>query len=167
MIVDNVFKRKSRIYFDASAADYDHASDIGIRPELLTGIMDQLSGLTNLDSILDIGCGTGELLFQLQSRIDADLVVLDLSSNMLKIARQKLGNNVELRQGDAENLPWEAGSFDLICCTLSFHHYPQPKQTVAEMRRVLKPGGTLLLADITFPRLAPINQPDFAATEDR
>lgn len=151
MITENTYKRKSQTYFDASAANYDHDSDMGIRPELLTGILHQLAGFSEPKFILDIGCGTGELLFQLQSRMTADFAGLDLSDNMLQIARQKMGKDVELRQGDAENLPWEASRFDLVCCTLSFHHYPQPKKALAEMRRVLKPGGMLLLADITFP----------------
>jgi ubiquinone/menaquinone biosynthesis C-methylase UbiE len=153
MLTENTYKRKSQTYFDASAADYDHGSDMGISSQLLGGILEQLTGL-DPNFILDIGCGTGELLFQLQTRFNADLAGLDLSGNMLEIARKKLGNNVELRQGDAEHLPWEASRFDLVSCTLSFHHYPQPRLALAEMRRVLKPGGTLLLADITFPLVA-------------
>jgi ubiquinone/menaquinone biosynthesis C-methylase UbiE len=151
MTAENTYKRKSRTYFDASAANYDQASDMGIHPPLLAGLLAQLAKLPHPNSILDVGCGTGTLLFRLQAQTNATLAGLDISTQMLALARQKLGAAVDLRQGDSENLPWETHCFDLVCCTFSFHHYPQPDRALAEMRRVLKPGGALLLADITFP----------------
>jgi ubiquinone/menaquinone biosynthesis C-methylase UbiE len=151
MITENTYKRKSQNYFDTSAAGYDHTSDMGIRPPLLAGLLAQLTKLPGPNSILDVGCGTGELLFQLQARTQATLAGLDISAKMLDVAHQKLGESADLRQGDSETLPWSANRFDLVCCTLSFHHYPNPRQALAEMRRVLKPGGALLLADITMP----------------
>jgi ubiquinone/menaquinone biosynthesis C-methylase UbiE len=117
-------------------------------------LLAQLAELPHPNSILDVGCGTGELLFQLQARTRASLAGLDLSAKMVEVARRKLGASADLRQGDSETLPWPASRFDLVCCTLSFHHYPNPKQALTEMRRVLKPGGALLLADITMPILA-------------
>jgi ubiquinone/menaquinone biosynthesis C-methylase UbiE len=148
---ENTYKRKSQAYFDASAAAYDQSSDMGIRPQLLAGILERMTELPRPDSFLDIGCGTGELLLQFKSCMNTTLSGLDLSANMLEVARQKLGSSADLRQGDSESLPWTASCFDLICCTLSFHHYPRPKRALTEMSRVLKPGGTLLLADITMP----------------
>jgi ubiquinone/menaquinone biosynthesis C-methylase UbiE len=163
---ENTYKRKSQAYFDTSAAAYDQSSDMGIRPALLAGILEQLADFLQPDSILDVGCGTGELLFQLRSRTNTALAGLDLSSNMLEVARKKLDNNADLRQGDAESLPWQARQFGLVLCTLSFHHYPQPAQALAEMRRVLKPGGTLLLADITMPAIVNLILP-LLSTGDR
>jgi ubiquinone/menaquinone biosynthesis C-methylase UbiE len=151
MTAENTYKRKSRTYFDASAANYDQASDMGIHPPLLAGLLAQLAKLPHPNSILDVGCGTGTLLFRLQAQTNATLAGLDISTQMLALARQKLGAAVDLRQGDSENLPWQPQTFDLVCCTLSFHHYPAPDRALAEMRRVLKPGGALLLADITMP----------------
>jgi ubiquinone/menaquinone biosynthesis C-methylase UbiE len=162
----NTYKRKSQAYFDTSAAAYDQSSDMGIRPALLAGILERLTDFPQPDSILDVGCGTGELLFQLKSRMNTELAGLDLSSNMLEVARKKLGNNADLRQGDAESLPWQASRFDLVLCTLSFHHYPQPVQALTEMWRVLKPGGTLLLADITMPAIVNLILP-LLSTGDR
>ena len=156
MNTENTYKRKSQNYFDTSAAGYDQYSDMGIRPPLLAGLLTQLAELPQPTSILDVGCGTGELLFQLQARTQATLAGLDISTKMLDVARQKLGESADLLQGDSESLPWPANRFELLCCTLSFHHYPNPRQALAEMRRVLKPGGALLLADITIP--APARQ---------
>jgi ubiquinone/menaquinone biosynthesis C-methylase UbiE len=162
----NAYTLKSQAYFDTSAAGYDQSSDMGIRPALLACILERLTDFPQPDSILDVGCGTGELLFQLRSHLNPALAGLDLSSNMLEVARKKLGSSADLRQGDAESLPWQASHFDLVFCTLSFHHYPQPLQALAEMRRVLKPGGTLLLADICMPALVNLILP-LLSTGDR
>src|SRR4029079_13648594 len=50
-------------------------------------------------------------------------------------------------QGDSERLPFKSGAFDAVTCANSFHHYPHQQQAVAEMHRVLKPGGPLPLVD--------------------
>lgn len=156
MIAEDAYKRKSQVYFDATARSYDQDTGMGIHPELLTAILHQMETLSGPNSILDVGCGTGRLLAELQARPKVNLAGLDISANMLAISRQKLGANVDLRQGDSEAIPWEAASFEVVCCTMSFHHYPNPGRALAEMRRILKPGGALLLADITLP--APVRQ---------
>ena len=148
---DNVYKRKSQDFFNESAASYDQSTSMGISPELLSGILQKLTRFPQPQSILDVGCGTGELLTQITGRMDASLAGLDLSPNMVAVARKKLGNSVDLQVGDSEALPWEAATFSVVLCTLSFHHYPHPNQALTEMRRVLKPGGMLILADMTMP----------------
>ncbi len=50
-------------------------------------------------------------------------------------------------QGDSERLPFASGSFDIVTCANSFHHYPRQDRAVAEMRRVLRPGGRLMIID--------------------
>jgi ubiquinone/menaquinone biosynthesis C-methylase UbiE len=151
MISRNSYKTKSQAYFDTSADAYDKSSDMGIRPVLLVSIFNRLDKFPKPMSILDVGCGTGELLYQISACMNSTLAGLDISSNMLAIARKKLKPSVDLREGDAENLPWQNHSFDLVLCTLSFHHYPQPGKALSEISRVLMPGGTLLIADITMP----------------
>ena len=69
---------------------------------------------------------------------------------MLAIARRRaagLGRDVDLREGDAEHLPFDDASFDTVACTLSLCTIPSPEAAIAEMRRVLGPGGHLLLLD--------------------
>src|SRR5258707_6760517 len=69
---------------------------------------------------------------------------------MLAIARQRaagLGRDVDLREGDAEHLPFDDASFDTVVCALSLCTIPSPVAAVGEMRRVLGPGGRLLLLD--------------------
>jgi ubiquinone/menaquinone biosynthesis C-methylase UbiE len=119
-----------------------------------------LSALAPLDfrSVLDIGCGTGALLRQVL--VDRPVVTvsgLDLSSRMLEVARRTLGDRIDLRVGDAERLPYENATFDVITCVDSFHHYPAPGAVLNEMRRVLQPSGVFLLADFWLP--SPVRRP--------
>lgn len=102
-------------------------------------------------SVLDVGCGTGTLLEVLRDRGGVRLAGIDLSPEMIRVAREKLGESVDLRVGDAEALPWENGSFAVVTSTISFHHYPHPVQALREMRRVLVPEGRLVLADAWLP----------------
>ncbi|APW63095.1 class I SAM-dependent methyltransferase [Paludisphaera borealis] len=102
-------------------------------------------------SVLDIGCGTGLFASRLQAALPESRVVgLDLVAGMLAMGERRWRYHEETVfpvQGDSERLPFAAGSFDFITCANSFHHYPNQEQAVAEMHRVLKPGGRLLLID--------------------
>ncbi len=100
-------------------------------------------------SILDVGCGTGILLQQL-SNLDSDLRLqgIDIAPEMVKMARAKLTAGAAIvQQGSASELPFANGIFDCVTCATSFHHYPDPRGALGEMRRVLKKGGKLLLLD--------------------
>ena len=73
-----------------------------------------------------------------------------LSPAMLAIAQQRaaeLGRRVDLHHGDAETLPFDAGSFDTVVCALSLCTIPDPAAAIGQMKRVLVPGGRLLLID--------------------
>lgn len=99
--------------------------------------------------LLDVGCGTGELANRLARR-GWHVVGLDLCETMLHRARFKLNGyagSVRLTVADSEHVPCAEGSFDVVTCANSFHHYPHHEAVVREMFRVLKPGGQLLLLD--------------------
>ncbi len=66
------------------------------------------------------------------------------------MAKCKALKNVELVVGDCENLPFEANSFDVVICCESFHHYPNPQDFFNSVSRVLRPGGRLVLRDMTM-----------------
>jgi ubiquinone/menaquinone biosynthesis C-methylase UbiE len=144
------YKRLSKDTFDREAAGFDGPERPGHIRTLYPQLRPILAELT-FASALDIGCGTGELLARLPEWGKIRLAGLDIAPNMVAAAREKLGPGPDLRVGDAESLPWESASFDLVLCTNSFHHYPDPDRSLAEMRRVLKRNGHLLLADITPP----------------
>ncbi|MGE5508914.1 MAG: class I SAM-dependent methyltransferase [Chitinophagales bacterium] len=83
--------------------------------------------------------------------VTASVSGLDLSPEMIRLAADRLGAKTDLKVGDSEDLPWPDGTFDAVTCSSSYHHYPQPQKALSEMRRVLKPGGQLVLADVWLP----------------
>jgi ubiquinone/menaquinone biosynthesis C-methylase UbiE len=100
------------------------------------------------ERLLDVGCGTGLLLAHL-IELDpaADVAGVDLSSAMLVEARRRLPSRVPLLAGDAELLPFASRAFDVIVSSSSFHYWPDPALGLAELRRVLRPGGRLVITD--------------------
>ena len=98
--------------------------------------------------VLDVGCGTGELIRRLRAKYpEAQLAGLDPVPEMLAVAREKLGGREDLRIGYADALPWSAGSFDVVVSCNMFHYITHPLEALREMARVLRPGGTLVLTD--------------------
>ncbi|HWI65657.1 MAG TPA: class I SAM-dependent methyltransferase [Symbiobacteriaceae bacterium] len=101
-------------------------------------------------AILDVGCGTGVNLLE-AARWFAParrLCGIDISPGMVAVARAKaegLGVNAEFRVGDAEHLPYGDGEFDLVICNSVLHWFKDRAAAVREMRRVLRPGGQVML----------------------
>ena len=144
-------KRQSQQAFDQQAATYD--TDIqGSHARTLYPYMLQEITRARGDRVMDLGCGTGALTAQvLEQDPRRQVTGLDLSEQMLAQARARLGDRVKLIQGDSECLPFPDGSFDVVYCCDSFHHYPDPAAVLAEVGRVLVPGGVFLLGDIWLP----------------
>lgn len=100
--------------------------------------------------VLDVGCGTGLFARRMVAeRPDISVTGLDISDGMLEKARRNCADcpQVRLVKGDSETLPFPDDSFDLVTCVHSFHHYPHQQQVVAEMHRVLRPGGQVIIVD--------------------
>jgi ubiquinone/menaquinone biosynthesis C-methylase UbiE len=101
--------------------------------------------------ILDVGCGTGQLASRVRSAFPrAQIWGVDLVSSMLNKGaerwRRHYGHIFPV-QGDSERLPFATSAFDVVTCANSFHHYPHQERAIAEMHRVLRPGGRLMLLD--------------------
>lgn len=98
--------------------------------------------------VLDVGCGTGELLRRVRANVpDAVLAGLDPVPEMLDVAREKLSGRDDLRVGYADRLPWNAGTFDVVVSCNMFHYISEPLTALREMARVLRPTGALVLTD--------------------
>lgn len=98
--------------------------------------------------LLEVAIGTGRNLPFYPSGVS--VTGLELSPAMLDVARQRAadhGIEVHLQVGDAQALPFDDATFDTAVCTLSLCAIPDPGAAIAEMRRVLRPGGLLLLVD--------------------
>ncbi len=104
-----------------------------------------------LDRVVDVGCGTGTLEQAVEGllRPSHSLIGVDIALPMLQLARQKVGASSHLSWANApaEHLPFATASFDGLICNNSFHYYRQPWAVVQEFRRVLRPGGQLILVD--------------------
>jgi ubiquinone/menaquinone biosynthesis C-methylase UbiE len=104
--------------------------------------------------ILDVRCATGRLLKRLAEAGATELFGVDLAPRILEVAREKLtktGASVELRTADAEDtLPWDHDSFDAVTLTGVLHHFFRPRDALGEVRRVLRPGGRVLIIDPCF-----------------
>jgi ArsR family transcriptional regulator len=97
----------------------------------------------------DLGCGTGQLSETIAPHVRR-VVAVDGSEDMLEAARKRLSDlsNVDLRRGDLEALPLAAGELDAAMLSLVLHYSPDPARALAEVARVLRPGGRLLVVDM-------------------
>lgn len=109
------------------------------------------AALTGSERVLDAGTGTGHTALALAPQA-ADVVAVDLTEAMLvqgrRLAAERGLANIRFEQADVEKLPFADHSFDLVVSRYSAHHWPQPAAGIAELARVLRPGGRILLADI-------------------
>ena len=107
--------------------------------------------------ILDIGCGTGQFAARVLNRHPGAVVCgLDLSGPMLRQGQQRserAGGLLHLVRADSEHLPFSDNSFDAVTCAHSFHHYPSQDRVLAEMHRVLRRDGRLMIIDGDRDRL--------------
>src|SRR5262249_10288099 len=135
-----------RRYWDKHSASYD--KQMGFFDRVLFGdsrnwICSQAAGQT-----LEVSIGTA--LNRPLPRPGISLTGIDIGPPMLKLAQnraEQLGRPVDLREADAQALPFPDASFDTVVCTFSLCAIPDEGRAVSEMRRVLRPGGLLLLAD--------------------
>lgn len=141
-------RTKSKTTFDAKAKTYENTSDGKFCCRVYPAILQTINSKQE-DLLLDVGCGTGIILSKISGK--SKLCGIDLSPQMIGCAKETLKDLAELKVGDAGELPWPAETFDTVSCTFSFHHYPNPEQVLAEMNRVLKNGGRLVLADPWMP----------------
>ena len=105
-------------------------------------------------SILDMGCGAGHASFTAAQNVK-QVVAYDLSAQMLDVvtlaAKEKGLDNIAIRQGYAESLPFEDGTFDVVISRYSAHHWHDVGRALREVNRVLKPGGVVIVMDVMSP----------------
>ncbi len=139
---------ESRSYEEKFAISYDERCIVYARERFRKVVLEG----AGFGSVLEVGAGTGffTINLALAGCLDgAELHATDISDGMLEVCAKNgvaQGLDIATRQGDAEALPYDDASFDLVLGHAVFHHLPVPALALAEALRVLKPGGTLVIA---------------------
>lgn len=115
------------------------------------------------NSILDIATGTGDLAIALTKTGARKIVGLDISPGMLAVGKEKvtdknLDNTIEMVVGDSENLVFDANSFDAVTVSFGVRNFETLETGMAEILRVLKPNGTLVVLETSVPTKTPYKQ---------
>jgi ubiquinone/menaquinone biosynthesis C-methylase UbiE len=140
-------RTKSQEFFSSSAGQWDR-----VRDELF-GDRFHLAALAAFApsewTVGDLGCGTGQVSAALAPFV-ARVVAVDASAAMLQAAKKRLHgfDNIDLRRGELEALPIDDGQLDAATLMLVLHHVPEPARALAEVARVLAPGGRVILVDM-------------------
>jgi ubiquinone/menaquinone biosynthesis C-methylase UbiE len=146
-------KTANLLYHDAAAATYDGKWSISFDEPARSYVRERAERMlpkTRYRRVVEVGAGTGFFVINLwQSGYVAEPHATDLSDGMLEVCRANadlLGCPIRTRSGDAERLPYGDGTFDLVVGHAFLHHVPEPRGALAEMHRVLAPGGAILVA---------------------
>ena len=134
-------------FFDSIAEDWEKLKKEIIGAVNLNRLI--LEAVPVSGTIVDMGCGTGDLLEPLKKKARY-LIGVDKSPRMLDQARRRFaldGANVDLRIGELEHLPLREGEADLAVINMVLHHVPDPKKAFREAYRVLKPGDSFIILD--------------------
>jgi len=151
-------KAQAKAEFEAWAGTYDHSllNRFMFQPSyhmFLEQLYAWWGGNGESFDLLDVGCGTGTFDAMLASTaLSVRVMGVDYAPSMCEQAWQKarhagVADSVGYVAADSEHLPFADRSFDVVTCSNSFHHYPHQQVVVHEMRRVLRPGGRLMIID--------------------
>ncbi len=114
--------------------------------------------------ILDVATGTADLALEIRRQLpDVRITGVDISNEMLAIGREKIRAKgwetyIELLEGDSEHLPFADNTFDAVTVAFGVRNFERPVAGLAEICRVLKPGGRLVVLEFSRPRIFPFGQ---------
>lgn len=141
---------KAMAYFSRNAQGWDDLRKLHVSEAEVERTLREMVGDRPVDSLLDLGTGTGRLL-QLFEGIYRHGMGIDASREMLAVARANLEKSgiskASIRLGDIFNLPLESGSFDLVTVHQVLHYLDEPQFAISEAARMLRPGGRLVIVD--------------------
>lgn len=155
-----------RLIYHYGARFYDEvrAPSQADDPQLLLPLLREALAGTSAPRVLDVATGTGRvpLLLAGDPTFAGSIEALDLTEAMLERARARQARlypqaPITWHRGEASRLEWPAGMFDLVCCLEALEYFPRPRRALAEMARVLRPGGTLVVSKVPdgWARLMP------------
>jgi demethylmenaquinone methyltransferase/2-methoxy-6-polyprenyl-1,4-benzoquinol methylase len=157
--------RRVRGVFDSVAQKYDLMNDVlsGGMHRVWKAYTVSVANVQPGDKVLDIAGGTGDLARAFARKVGAqgEVVLTDINESMLRVGRDRLlddGVSVPTVACDAERLPWADGRFDLVTVAFGLRNMTHKDKALAEMGRVLRPGGRLMVLEFSkaAPPLAPL-----------
>lgn len=147
--------------FDSIAGDYDrlnHILSLGIDKTWRRRALKWINDGEPCKQILDIACGTGDFSLEIAGHSDPRTTVtgLDLSDRMLEVMRRKversgLGERISTESGNAEQMPFPDNSFDRVTVAFGIRNFQNREKALQEILRVLKPGGRLVILELSVP----------------
>lgn len=151
--------------FDNISGNYDflnHFLSMGIDKGWRKKVVKHISN-AGAKSILDIATGTGDLAIAMSKIPNSEVTGLDISAGMLKVGEEKisklgLSDRIKLHLGDSEDIPFADNSFDAITVSFGARNFENLEKGLAEMLRVVKPGGTVAVLEFSQPDKFPFKQ---------
>lgn len=144
-------KKSSQRAYNAKANKYDKTFDGKCTASFKKLLIEEMEIKKN-DKVLDVSCGTGILLNQLSQLHDIKAYGIDISENMIKVAKS-MYPNIEFKVSDSESMQFPNDFFNIITVCASFHHYPNPQKFINEVVRLLSKGGCFYIAEVYLPPL--------------
>ena len=161
-------KESVRAMFDEISPRYDflnHALSFGIdrswRKRVVKEIRKRFPVPDSTIQILDVATGTGDLALAVSTLQHAHIDGVDISKEMMKIGRQKveargLSERIIFKEGEAENIPFEDNRYDIVMVAFGVRNFENLERGISEMKRVLKPGGVMLILEFSHPGRFPM-----------
>jgi demethylmenaquinone methyltransferase/2-methoxy-6-polyprenyl-1,4-benzoquinol methylase len=164
---DSTLGKKEQVtqMFDTISSDYDGLNrvislgiDVKWRKKVVALVANE-----NPENILDIATGTGDLAILMTTTSAKKIIGLDLSSGMLEVGKQKilekkLSQKIEMVLGDSEKIPYDDNHFDAITVSFGIRNFETLEKGLAEIYRVLKPQGILVILETSVPTKCPFKQ---------
>ena len=163
--VDKSKKQEVAEMFDNISARYDflnHFLSLGIDKIWRRKAINQLRS-TPVKKIIDIATGTGDFAIAALKLNPEEVIGLDISAGMLAVGEQKMIKNkvdsiIKMQLGDSENIPYDSNYFDALTVGFGVRNFENLELGLAEMLRVLKPGGKAVILEFSKPKRFPIKQ---------
>ncbi len=151
--------------FDTISKEYDGLNRVisfGIDVKWRKKVVNKVAA-TKPKRILDVATGTGDLAINLAKTEAEEIIGLDISAGMLNVGKEKvaaknLDDRIKMVQGDSENLPFEDDYFDAITVAFGIRNFETLEKGLAEILRVLKPGGIFVILETSVPTKFPFKQ---------
>lgn len=151
--------------FDTISENYDGLNRVisfGIDVKWRKKVL-KLVANTRPETVLDIATGTGDLAILMTQTNAKKIIGLDISAGMLEVGRKKitdrkLDSKIEMVLGDSENIPYPDASFDAITVAFGVRNFENLEKGLAEILRVLKPGGIFVILETSVPEKFPYKQ---------